>query len=53
MLPVYAVIGVVSAFSFSVGFTYPALALLLQSQGYSASVIGLQGAMSGIGIVIG
>ncbi len=53
MLPVYAIIGMASAFTFSVGFTYPALALLLEARGYSASTIGLLGAMAGSGVLVG
>jgi len=46
------VILAVSGFSFSMGMTYPVIALVLESQGFSESEIGINGSMSGLGLLI-
>lgn len=46
------VILAVSGFSFSMGMTYPVIALVLESQGFSESEIGINGAMAGLGLLI-
>lgn len=46
------VITAVSGFSFSMGMTYPVVALVLESQGFSETEIGINGAMAGLGLLI-
>ena len=50
--PVFAVISIVGTFALVVGFTYPALSLAMEAAGFSKTVIGLQTAMSGVGVVV-
>lgn len=51
--PVIAVICMVGAFALVIGYTYPALSFALDAAGVSKTVIGLQTAMTGAGIVAG
>ena len=46
------VITAVSGFAFSMGMTYPVIALVLESQGFSETEIGINGAMAGLGLLI-
>lgn len=50
--PVFAVICLVGTFALVVGYTYPALALAMEAAGYSKTMIGLQTAMSGLGVAV-
>lgn len=50
--PVFAVISMVGTFSLVVGFTYPALSFAMEAAGFSKTLIGLQTAMTGFGIVV-
>jgi len=50
--PVFAVICIVGTFALVVGYTYPALSLAMEAAGYSKTMIGLQTAMSGLGVVV-
>lgn len=52
-LAMSAVIGAVGAYALTIGYTYPALTFNLEARGYSTSVIGLQAAMSGLGVIVG
>jgi len=42
----------IAGFSYSLGLTYPVISLVLESRGYSEDEIGLNGAMSGFGILV-
>ncbi|MGI9406485.1 MAG: MFS transporter [Hyphomicrobiaceae bacterium] len=48
-----AVITVLAAYSLTVGYVYPAVAFNLKIREFSPGLIGMQSAMSGIGILIG
>ncbi len=48
-----AVIAVLAAYSLTVGYVYPAVAFNLKVKEFSSSLIGLQSAMSGLGILAG
>lgn len=50
--PVFAVICIVGTFALVVGYTYPALSLAMEAAGHSKTMIGLQTAMSGFGVVV-
>ena len=50
--PVFAVISMVGTFALVVGYTYPALSFAMKAAGFSKTVIGLQTAMSGAGVVV-
>lgn len=50
--PVFAVICLVGTFALVVGYTYPALSLAMEAGGYSKTFIGLQTAMSGLGVAL-
>lgn len=47
-----AVIGTICAFSFSIGFVYPVIALSLEASGYDEAAIGLNATASGLGIFL-
>ncbi|MEL6289186.1 MAG: MFS transporter [Pseudomonadota bacterium] len=51
--PLFAVISVLAAYSLTVGYVYPAVAFNLSVKEFSPLVIGLQSAMSGVGILAG
>jgi len=51
--PLIAVIGMISAFGLAMGFTYPALSLNMAERGVSEWVIGMHGAMAGLGLMVG
>lgn len=48
-----AVIACLAAYSLTVGYVYPAVAFNLKVKDFSSSLIGLQSAMSGLGILAG
>ena len=48
-----AVVCLMGAFALSIGFLYPALALVLEARGVAPGVIGAQAAMTGFGIAVG
>lgn len=50
--PVFSVICIVGTFALVVGYTYPALSLAMEAAGHSKTMIGLQTAMSGFGVVV-
>ncbi|MEM8813335.1 MAG: MFS transporter [Pseudomonadota bacterium] len=50
--PVLAVTCMVGTFALVVGYTYPALSFAMEAAGFSRTVIGLQTAMSGLGVAI-
>lgn len=47
-----AVIGTICAFSFSVGFVYPVIALALEARGFDEAAIGTNATASGIGVFV-
>lgn len=47
-----AVIAAVGAFAFTLGLTYPLLALILAARGVDAALIGLNAAMTPVGIIL-
>lgn len=47
-----AVIGTICAFSFSIGFVYPVIALSLEAAGYDEGAIGLNATASGLGVFV-
>lgn len=47
-----AVIAAVGAFAFTLGLTYPLLSLILAAQGIDAALIGINAAMTPIGIIL-
>ncbi|MEL6748358.1 MAG: MFS transporter, partial [Pseudomonadota bacterium] len=53
MYQLIAVIGMIAAFGLTMGYTYPALSLVLEARGFSAAEIGLQTAAGGVGIIVG
>ncbi|MBO6864415.1 MAG: MFS transporter [Alphaproteobacteria bacterium] len=47
-----AVIGTICAFSFSVGFVYPVIALSLEADGFDEAAIGINATASGLGVFV-
>jgi MFS family permease len=47
-----AVIGIAAVFAMALGLTYPLLAIILEGQGVSSTMIGLNTAMTPLGIII-
>lgn len=50
--PLVAVIACVSVFDVTLGLTYPLLAVLLEARGIDAAIIGLNAAMTPVGLVL-
>ena len=48
-----AVMGVIGAYSLTIGYTYPAIAYAMEANGHSPGIIGATASMSGVGLVLG
>ena len=51
-LPIIATIAMMGVFAVTLGLTYPLLSLVLESQGVGADLIGLNAAMTPLGIIV-